>query len=130
MNQEITFIGLNPSRVKISKSKNSAYKRFHEWLDFLEIKHCSFTNLSADPEWDFKYSTLDCTFLFTSINKDGIIIAWGDKVSQYLTRMGIKNHFVIPHPSGLNRKLNDHKYVHHTLKECKEYIRENSNSIR
>jgi len=31
-------------------------------------------------------------------------------------------HFLMDHPSGLNRKLNDEKYVKSILKACKDYI--------
>jgi uracil-DNA glycosylase len=32
--------------------------------------------------------------------------------------------FELPHPSGLNRKLNDKTYVRGVLKECSEYLSE------
>ena len=119
---KIIFVGMNPSRVKVSKSKGSAYKRFHTWLDHLGIHHVSFTNLSPDPEWDFKFQSFDHDYLCTSLQNYDKIIAWGSMVSNYLKRLGFEEHYVLPHPSPRNRKLNDHKYVHHTLEKCKEYI--------
>ena len=59
MKGKLIFVGLNPSRVPISKSKGSSYKRFHTWLDYLELDYVSFTNLSSDPNWDFKYKSFD-----------------------------------------------------------------------
>jgi len=118
----IIFVGMNPSKVPISRSKGSAYKRFHSWLDELELEHVSFTNLSFDPEWDFKFKTFDHTLLCTSLENYVKIIAWGSMVSSYLNRLGFKEHFVLPHPSPRNRKLNDHKYIRNKLRECKEFI--------
>lgn len=116
------FVGMNPSKVPVSRSKGSAYKRFHDWLDYLELKHVSFTNLSPDPEWDFKFKSFDHNLLFTSLQNYDRIIVWGSLVSNYLRRLGFTEHFVLPHPSPRNRKLNDHKYVHNVLNECKEYL--------
>ena len=117
------FVGMNPSKVPVSRSKGSAYKRFHDWLDYLELKHVSFTNLSPDPEWDFKFKTFDHNLLFTSLQNYDRIIVWGSLVSNYVKRLGFADHFVLPHPSPRNRKLNDHKYVRNVLNECKEYLK-------
>lgn len=119
---KLIFVGMNPSKVRVSKSKGSAYKRFHTWLDFFGIQYVSFTNLSADSEWDFKYNTFDHDLICTTLSEYDKIIAWGTMVSNYLTRLGFKDHFVLPHPSPRNRQLNDHKYVHNVLNECKDYI--------
>lgn len=118
----IIFVGMNPSKVAVSKAKGSAYKRFHVWLDQLDLTHVSFTNLSFDPEWDFKFKTFDHTLLCTSLKNYDKIVVWGSMVSNYLKRLGFVDHFVLPHPSPRNRKLNDHKYVHNVLIECKEFI--------
>jgi len=115
---------MNPSKVKVSKSKGSAYKRFHTWLDFLEIERVSFTNLSFDENWDFKFQTFDHNLLCTSLEGYDKIVTWGTMVSNYIRRLGFDNHFVLPHPSPRNRKLNDHKYVHHTLEQCRKYLDE------
>lgn len=120
--KEIIFVGMNPSKVKVSRAKGLAYTRFNTWLDYLEIRNVAFTNLSGDSEWDFKFKTFDHDFLIHSLNGHNKIVAWGSLVSNYLKRLGFKEHFVLPHPSPRNRKLNDHKYVHHTLKACKDYL--------
>jgi G:T/U-mismatch repair DNA glycosylase len=122
MTKKIIFVGMNPSKVPVSRSKGSAYKRFHGWLDYLDLKYVSFTNLSFDPEWDLKFKTFDHTLLCTSLQNYDKIIVWGTMVSNYLKRLGFTNYYVLPHPSPLNRKLNDHKYVYHTLDKCKEYL--------
>lgn len=119
---KIIFVGMNPSKVAVSKAKGSAYKRFHSWLDQLDLSFVSFTNLSFDPQWDFKFKTFDHTLLCTSLEGYDKIVVWGSMVSNYISRLGYKDHFVLPHPSPRNRKLNDHKYVHHTLNECKDFL--------
>ena len=54
-----------------------------------------------------------------------LVIAQNPGPGQALAKINI-NHFKLPHPSGLNRKLNDKVYVQKILSECKEYY-ENSN---
>jgi uracil-DNA glycosylase family 4 len=48
------------------------------------------------------------------------IVALGQTASKALALYGIK-HLELPHPSGLNRKLNDPKYVEETIQKLKEY---------
>lgn len=55
------------------------------------------------------------------INGEDKVIALGKEASKYLKKLNIE-HFIMDHPSGLNRKLNDTKYVENKLKECKEYL--------
>lgn len=50
------------------------------------------------------------------------VLALGNKAADYLASAGIKEFFVLQHPSGLNRKLNDRKRVKLMLKECQEYV--------
>ena len=128
--RDLIFLGLNPSKLKVSVGRNTAHIRFTEWLDVLGLKSAHFANLSPDPEWDMKFKTFDHDDVKTGLAEYNKIVTWGDKVSNYIKRLGISNHCVIPHPSGLNRKINDHKYVMHTLEKCKEYIYENNYSIR
>jgi len=122
LRKDVIFVGMNPSKVKVSRSRGSAYKRFHSWLDELDVDFVSFTNLSPDPYWDFRFKTFDHDFLCTSLEGYDKIVAWGTMVSSYLSRLGYHKHFTLPHPSPRNRQLNDHKYISEKLDQCKEYL--------
>jgi len=111
-------VGLNPGT-------GASVKRFNKWCDEIGISYYSFTNMSSDPKWDFTLKTLDENdkrSLCTILDQYDRIICWGDKVSNYLKKFGYTNFFVMPHPSGLNRKINDTEYVSKKINECKDYI--------
>ncbi len=116
--KNIIVIGLNPTKLAVPR-KGGAVKRFHEWMDYLALDKVAFTNLSPDPYWDNK--TVDLAFLNESIHHHDKVIAWGPVVSKYLTRMNIE-HFTLPHPSPLNRQVNDHIFIRQKLDECKKYL--------
>lgn len=50
------------------------------------------------------------------------VIALGRKVGKALTKAEVPHH-EMPHPSGLNRKLNDPRYVEFQLQQCEVYLR-------
>lgn len=115
----VLFIGLNPTKLAIPR-KGGAWHRFCQWLDEMEMIYTvSFTNISYDPNWDGKL--VDTAFLKASIGEHDKIVAWGPKVSTYLSKMGI-DHFTLPHPSPLNRQINNSAYISQRLQQCKEYI--------
>lgn len=117
--KNVIFVGLCPTKLSIPR-KGGAWNRFCAWLDFMEIIDIvSFTNISSDPNFDGK--SVDTVFLKTSLGGYKKVVAWGSGVSKHLSRMGI-DHFTIPHPSPLNRQINDKEYISRVLKECKEYI--------
>lgn len=49
------------------------------------------------------------------------VVAFGTNPSKFLTKYGIA-HFKLPHPSGLNRQINDKAFIVSKLDECKKYI--------
>ena len=55
------------------------------------------------------------------INEEDQIVALGKEASIFLDNEIIP-HLRIPHPSGLNRSLNDPQLVNKFLKECKAYV--------
>lgn len=116
--KKILVIGLNPTKLPIPRQGGSV-SRFSQWMDRLNINIVSFTNLSPDPYWDGK--EIDEPFLRQSIEGYDKIIVWGNSVSKYVKKMGIE-HFVLPHPSPLNRQINDHDFIEQKLKECEEYL--------
>jgi len=48
-------------------------------------------------------------------------VAFGTNASKFLKKNNIP-HFKLPHPSGLNRQINDKAYIISKLDECKKYI--------
>jgi hypothetical protein len=115
----ILFIGLNPTKLSIPR-KGGAWHRFCQWLDEMSLPQIvSFTNLSPDPYWGGK--EIDTEFFLESIGGYDKIVVWGPKVSERLKKMGIE-HFVLPHPSPLNRQINNSDYIRQCLENCKKYL--------
>ncbi len=115
---KILVIGLNPANVGGVKSRS--IKVLHGWLDRLDLKYVSFINLSEQSG----------KFLIKNINKDYVldvcsnyqkILALGITVGSILGDLHIP-HFKLPHPSGLNRQLNDSGYVQEKLNSCRKYL--------
>ena len=127
MDNKVLIVGMNPSKSRAVYS-GSALARLRKWTAELDLQFFTFINLSNDVNWDRKFDTIDKDFVCTSIEDCDIIITLGTMVSAYLKRLGYKEHFVLPHPSPLNRQINDPKFIAMKLSECRRYIDENSNS--
>lgn len=118
MNRPI-IVGLNPTKAQYRKG--CAWFRLQEWILQLDVGIVAFTNLSHDPFWDKK--TIDHSYLFKSVQPHSKVIALGGLVSKTLDRLSI-DHYILPHPSPLNRQINDYSYINRKLQECKEYLKE------
>jgi len=127
VDNKVLIVGMNPSKSRAVYS-GSALARLRKWTAELDLQFFTFINLSNDVNWDRKFDTIDKDFVCTSIEDCDIIITLGTMVSAYLKRLGYKEHFVLPHPSPLNRQINDDKFISMKLSECRRYIDENSNS--
>lgn len=113
---KVLVVGLNPSR---QHGDSSTLKTLYKWLDQLGVKTVSFVNLYEDYEIN-KYNSKINYIKDISGNYDKII-SLGKAVSTALSNVDI-NHFSLPHPSGLNRQLNDKQFVHERLQSCKNYL--------
>lgn len=113
------FIGMNPSKAR--RRKGCALFRFYEWLEYMDLDVVAFTNLSADPYWDKK--KIDESLLYANLRGHGRVVALGGLVSTHLTKLGIE-HFTLPHPSPLNRQINDENFISHKLDLCKIFLTE------
>lgn len=70
------------------------------------------------------YNQVDFTELELLIIYNGWrIIALGNEASKKLKKAGLP-HFKMPHPSGLNRQVNDKKFIAKKIKECKTWLKE------
>jgi hypothetical protein len=121
MEPKIIIIGLNPSKAR-AVIRGSALNRLNQWADQIGLPIFSFTNLTDDPDWDFKFKSLDQNFILQSIVNYDIIVALGTGVANHLKKLGLKDVFVLPHPSPRNRQLNDPAYIKSKLSNLREYI--------
>ena len=111
----ILIVGHSPSKKNIRNSPTM--KRLHRWLDECGVRTYAFTNLSPVP----------CKKLLKeNICLDGLdhnkIITLGGEVSKLMDKAGIQ-HYAAPHPSPLNRNLNDISFEKKIIKELGVYIR-------
>lgn len=118
-NSRILVVGINPSSINPAKLCNSL-KRLHSWVEGMGINHFSFTNCVP---FAGKYTDKDVDYEFLKSCTEGYdkVVALGGFPSKALSKLDV-NHFTLPHPSGLNRKLNDKAYERRVLKSCKKYI--------
>jgi hypothetical protein len=114
---KILVVGLNPSR----KHGNSpSLKLLFKWFDELGIQYASFINLYEG--YEINGSACQIEFIRDISKEYDRVLALGQTVSDHLSRVDV-HHYSLPHPSGLNRLLNDKKYVHDQLEACKNYLR-------
>lgn len=114
------IIGMNPTKAKYRKG--CAWYRLQDWIDELDIGIVAFTNLSHDPHWDKK--TVDLTYVRGCVRPHRKVIALGGLVSKVLSGLSI-DHYTLPHPSPLNRQINNTAYISQRLQECKRYLMTN-----
>lgn len=116
----VLVVGINPANG--SPKIKGALARLAAWMDDVGVRHWSFTNCIFTPG---TYSFKDVDFDHLAYCAAGYdkVVALGGFPSRALSELGI-NHHVLPHPSGLNRNLNDKEYERLRVKMCKEYIHE------
>lgn len=135
----IVFIGSNPS-IKSSKltpfwSDTKSAKVLKYWLEQLKDSDSElfFYNVSDQPtennrplkisEIKENLQTLKDKLQVFELHKIDIkVVALGKTAEKALTLLGVQ-YFAMPHPSGLNRKLNDKAYVGEKLKALIEFIK-------
>lgn len=111
----VLVVGQNPSK---RGGTSKSLMRLAEWINVLELKQFSFTNIY--DSYEVETASVDPT-LDQFVRSYDRVIALGQVASNTLRSMGV-SHFDLPHPSGLNRKLNDEKFVHEKLQACKNYV--------
>jgi hypothetical protein len=95
-------------------------KNFLKWADILQLDFFSFCN-AFRFEGKVNEKDIDIDYLKRVSISHRKIIALGEVASKSLNKVGV-SHFKLPHPSPLNRKLNDKVFIQNILKECKKYL--------
>lgn len=116
---EVLVLGINPSGKKYRK--NCSLDRLHKWMAILGYTYYSFSNV-IPYTGKYKKNMVDINALFEYSKEHDKIISLGRFVSDILNEQNI-DHFLMPHPSPLNRQLNDPMFEEMALKKCSEYLR-------
>lgn len=123
----VVFVGDKPSKKnadpRIPFVGTKSYSRLLDWIDRMGIDISCVALANKD---DFFIATQNMVAFETktmkySLRKNDKVVALGLAASKSLDSLGIK-HFALPHPSGLNRQINDKQFVDAKLKDCKKYI--------
>ena len=118
------ILGINPSPVAFRK--NHSLHRLSEWMTFLGYETYCFSNV-IPYEGNYTQRDVDLDFVRESTKGHDIIVALGGFVSKTLQRAGI-DHIPLPHPSPLNRKLNDKEYEKAMLRDTIVSLRDSMNA--
>ena len=118
----VVFVGDAPSKTNVSDNiafvGAKCFPTLVEWIK--EINPDYYVCLNSNVFFDLE----DAILLY----KDGFkVVALGAKASERLSLNDVK-HFVLPHPSGLNRQLNDKTLITTALRMCKNYVNSNSSN--
>lgn len=119
----IIFVGMNPS-VK-GTSAGSTFNRLNEWVEQLGLTEYGFVNAYPHPG-KCKVSQVNLDNLRALVYKASKVVALGNFAAEALEKAGI-DCFKLPHPSPLNRQINDKVFISEQLEKCRNYIN-NSNT--
>jgi hypothetical protein len=114
----VIFVGQNPGQPGTRKSPSIL--RLDEWVRRMGLGFYSFINVIPTPG-KVGMKMVEWEFVREACERYPAVIAVGAFPSKVLQRLGI-NHFRLPHPSGLNRFLNDKIMVSVLVSDCRSYI--------
>lgn len=118
----VIFVGDGPSTSNVDPKVpfvgTKSYKTLLDWIyqmdiDVTGVFLCNRTDLYSCDE---KYFFWDGRIEFS---KRYPIVTLGNEADKFFEGTP---HFKLPHPSGLNRKLNDKKWLDTQLKACKDWL--------
>ena len=119
---KILVVGMCPSnKSTVGKKRNATFRNLESWMDRLDIRHFSFIN-TFDYPGDPRMSNVDFDKLEIACSDYNRVLALGNFVSRALCKIGVK-HYVMPHPSPLNRNLNHKWWVDLMIEDCKDYLK-------
>ena len=124
----IIFVGDKPSDKNIDE--NVAFvgtKSYKTLLDWIYRMNLSINDVRLiNKNMVHVYPTDLCKFVVLGNEAEKVIrkhwsTYWDEPTQQSVTIAA--EYFKLPHPSGLNRQLNDEEFINQKLKECEEWIK-------
>lgn len=117
----ILIVGMCPShKPTLGHKQNATFRKLESWMDCLNIRHFSFIN-TFDYHDKPKMSNVNFDSLAKACDGYDNVLALGLFASRALDRINVK-HYTLPHPSPLNRLLNDKQYENFVIESCKDYL--------
>jgi uracil-DNA glycosylase len=115
----IIFVGDKPSKRNLNQNipfvGTRSYATLLSWIAKMDV---SIQNIKIINSTD-NLAEIDVKSYSVS---GGAVIALGQNAEDYIKQIGITDYFRLPHPSGLNRQINDKTHLRNMLYECKKYI--------
>lgn len=96
-------------------------RRLRKWASELGLTSYGFVN-AVPTTGKVNVSMVDFPLLTSHCSSYDRVVALGNFASKCLRKADV-DHFKLPHPSGLNRLLNNPEFELLQLHNCKEYIR-------
>lgn len=120
----IYFVADKPSKKNTRPTTplvgTKSYKTFVNWLADMRI---DITRVRLYNQSDKPFDGSASRFLNEGIDFGNVkVIALGKAAMEYLNDTGVSEYYALPHPSGLNRQLNDKQKLKETLSACEAYI--------
>lgn len=119
----VLLVGANPSKKNLFSHVpfvgTKSEKVLNEWIEFLDLKNYTIINASdrvLEKGEKLQVGDFNIERLVRESEKHDVVIALGADASKACSLCAIE-HYKLPHPSGLNRQLNDKEYVNGRLKE-------------
>lgn len=117
---KVIFVGDEPSKTNIHDDiafvGAKCFPTLVEWINIINPDYYICLNSNKGTDLD---KILDLYH-----GEKFSVIALGNKAAKRLSKLGI-GHRKLPHPSGLNRALNDKKKLIVDIMNCKRYIWDN-----
>jgi len=118
---KILILGHSPSPSSTKRKGNPTLERLNRWLDACNVRIYSFTNLCASSAGSLKNAEI-CETMLHDIFKDyNKVITLGKEVKHYTKKMGY-DFYELPHPSPLNRNLNNKQYEKDVINGLQSFI--------
>jgi hypothetical protein len=102
------------------------YQRMSAWMHAAQQYTWDWQNVIPHiihAPTDIKYVMKNLLTARIKPYKDKKIITLGNFAANVLTDLGFTNFLPVPHPSGLNRKLNDFEEHLNTIRSIRDYLR-------
>lgn len=116
---KVLFVGDKPSAKNLDPNVafegTKSGETLKQWCKLMGLHRSDYEAINRVDEF-----FVECCRSF--VKNDKAVVSLGVKAHQALLKAGIP-HFPLPHPSGLNRKLNDKNSLSAELARCFQYIK-------